>query len=331
MTRDDAFDRWYGLHFDRIRALCARILRDPVGAEDIAQEALLRAWVRRDQMRDEDVGAWLSVVARNLCISAMRKDRRSTPTESLPEVLDLDADPAAEVVSRESRRKVRSALARMGERHRNVLYLREVGGENYEELGSRFGLSAAGARTVVFRARRVLREHLAAVGEGFSGILLGIRIRIRSFVHRIHGPATAVEAGSGQFLNYALGVVLVTNFAFGGSAPSDIASASSRLPAVERVSAVSDHSVPSTLRVTDRRTIATEPSTPTGGSAAVGLSLDRGDPDEGTHPRGSLVLDPPGRLYLEVGGFIEEDGHESVPYNMAINMVDAGCDRTGLC
>lgn len=234
LPSDDAFDRWYALHFDRLRALCSRILRDPIGAEDIAQETLLRAWVRRDQLRDEDIGAWLSVVARNLCISSMRKEWRSSPTETLPEITDPDADPAVEVATRESRRSVRSALARMGERHRNVLYQHEVGGADYEELGSQFGLTAAGARTVAFRARRVLREHLVAVGESFSGILVGIRVRIRGIYDRAksnpHGLETGLipSAQIGINIALAIGVTLAGVGGIEAFGPGRVADASTK-------------------------------------------------------------------------------------------------------
>jgi RNA polymerase sigma factor (sigma-70 family) len=219
MARDEEFARWYHTHHDRIRALCARILRDQSAAEDMAQETLLRAWQRRDQMREEDLGAWLSVVARNLCLSAIRKDGRLIVTDELPERADHSADPAIEVGRRESRRNVRRALGKLGDRNRRVIDLREVRETNYEEIGSELGVSAEGARAIAFRARRVLREHLAAVGEGFSGVLVGIRIRVRSLRVRTRemirstnpGSAPAMQSGLNAFL--AIGLALTTGTA----------------------------------------------------------------------------------------------------------------------
>jgi len=110
MERDEAFARWYRLHHPRIRSLCARILRDESMAEDMAQEALLRAWTRHHEMREEDLGAWLTVVARNLCISSMRRDRRLVSMDPLPEAIDHGADPAVAAERRETRRNVRRAM-----------------------------------------------------------------------------------------------------------------------------------------------------------------------------------------------------------------------------
>jgi RNA polymerase sigma factor (sigma-70 family) len=220
MARDEEFARWYQTHHDRIRALCARILRDQSAAEDMAQETLLRAWQRRDQMREEDLGAWLSVVARNLCLSAIRKDGRLIVTDELPERPDHSADPAIEVGRRESRRNVRRALGALGDRNRRVIDLREVREANYEEIGSELGVSAEGARAIAFRARRVLREHLAAVGEGFSGVLVGIRIRVRTLRARARGAAGSVEGAAGPSLQAGLNFALAFGVVVAGVAGS---------------------------------------------------------------------------------------------------------------
>lgn len=217
LARDEEFARWYHAHHDRIRALCARILRDPIAAEDMAQETLLRAWQRRDQMREEDLGAWLSVVARNLCLSAIRKDGRLIITDELPERADHNADPAVEVGRRESRRNVRRALGKLGDRNRRVIDLREVREANYEEIGSELGVSAEGARAIAFRARRVLREHLSAVGEGFSGVLLGIRIRVRTTAMRGRSWM-ASEPAMTPLLQAGLAIAITTGVIFGSGA-----------------------------------------------------------------------------------------------------------------
>lgn len=224
MAHDAEFARWYTTHHDRIRALCSRILRDPTAAEDIAQETLLRAWERREQMREEDLGAWLSVVARNLCLSSLRKDGRVFVTDEIPDRPDFGADPAIEVGRRESRRNVRRALGRLGPRSRKVIDLREVREADYDEIGSELGLSAEGARAIAFRARKAMREHLTAVGEGFSGILVGIRVRISNLSHRVRQSASAAEAGSTPALQAALNFALATGIAISTIAGGSVGS-----------------------------------------------------------------------------------------------------------
>src|SRR5438128_2034115 len=110
----ETFERWFRAHHDRLVAQCVRMLGDRAAAEDVAQETLLRAWLGRERMREEDLGAWLTVVARNLCISHIRRRKRAVPSESLPESVDESSDPAVVVERLESRRAVRRALRQVG-------------------------------------------------------------------------------------------------------------------------------------------------------------------------------------------------------------------------
>ncbi len=320
---DAAFDRWYQLHFDRIRILCARILRDSSAAEDMAQEALLRAWVRRDQMREEDLGAWLSVVARNLCLSSLRRDGRVRFTDEVPEHVDAQADPAAEVVRRESRRNVRRALAKLGDRNRRVIYLREVREAEYEEIGSEFGVSAEGARTIAFRARRVLKEHLAAVGEGFSGILISVRVRLRNTAVRTRSWMSAEFAPTmqaGMNLALALGVVVAGVGTVGASR------APSRLP-IERVATVVVPEAPHRL---------SEPATPavhvSNGIGAFGGRRRGADP---LVPEAKITPFDPGDKKSQLGVTIMGetywayvDGVEGDGLDPAYRSIDATCETS---
>lgn len=190
------FEGWYRVYHDRILAQCVRLLGDRAAAEDIAQETLLRAWLGRERMREEDLGAWLSVVARNLCISHTRRQKKAVPTEVLPETADEGADPARVLERNESRRAVRRAMRQVGERHRVLLFRREVEGIDYDELGQELGLTPSGTRAVLFRARRVLRDRLAAVGEGLGAFVFGVRIKIRDAKVRVRGSFLSMESGA---------------------------------------------------------------------------------------------------------------------------------------
>lgn len=208
----EAFARWFKLYHARVLSQCVRTLGDRAAAEDIAQETLLRAWLGRERMREEDLGAWLSVVARNLCISHIRRQKKQVPTEVLPETLDESADPARLAERAESRRAVRAAMGQVGERHRRLLFLREVDGVDYEEISAELGLTPSGTRAVLFRARRVLRDRLAAVGEGFGAFIFGIRVKVSVFARRTRNvvaePFANAGAQAGMNLALALGVAV---------------------------------------------------------------------------------------------------------------------------
>ena len=150
---------------------CTRLLgHDAHAAEDAAQESLLKlhaAALRGQRLR---VRPWLSVVARNTCVDEQRRRRPDLPGE-LPEravaghdPFDLDA-------------ALSDAWTRLAGRHREVLYLREVLGFSYKEIGAVMGLSMAATETLVFRARAALkREYERSGGTSFGSALLGFQL-----------------------------------------------------------------------------------------------------------------------------------------------------------
>ena len=149
--------------------LCTRLLgHDAHAAEDAAQESLLKlhAAARRDG-RPLRVRPWLSVVARNTCVDEQRKRRPDLPGE-LPERAMPGDDPFALDPA------LADAWPRLSGRHREVLYLREVLGFSYKEIGSVMGLTMPATETLVFRARAALRREYersggSAVGCGLLG------------------------------------------------------------------------------------------------------------------------------------------------------------------
>jgi RNA polymerase sigma-70 factor, ECF subfamily len=160
---------------DRHRAwlvrLCTRLLgHDAHAAEDAAQESLLKLHAAARQGRPLRVRPWLTVVARNTCVDEQRRRRPDLPGE-LPERAVPSDDPFELDVA------LADAWSRLSGRHREVLYLREVLGFSYKEIGRVMGLSMAATETLVFRARTALRrEYERSGGSSFSGVLLGLQL-----------------------------------------------------------------------------------------------------------------------------------------------------------
>lgn len=152
--------------------LCTRLLGDDAhAAEDAAQESLLKlhAAARRDA-RPLRVRAWLTVVARNTCVDEQRRRR-----PDLPGVLPERAAPGDDPFSLDA--ALADAWPRLSGRHREVLYLREVLGFSYKEIGSAMSLSMPAVETLVFRARAALRrEYERAGGTAFGCGLFGFHL-----------------------------------------------------------------------------------------------------------------------------------------------------------
>ena len=214
----DDFDDWYRAHQRDLIAYCARFLHDEAAAADVAQEALFRAWSRREQFSGSaQVRPWLWRVARNLCIDNIRSRQRLVPSDTLPERQAGDgSDPALRLVLEDERRDVRQALSRLSDRHQQLLYRRDVEGVAYEELASDLGVSVEGARAVLFRARRCLQHQLKAISEGAAAGLVGVRLALHGLGRRL--GSQPVAAAVQPLVAAALAVGLSATVS--GAAPS---------------------------------------------------------------------------------------------------------------
>jgi RNA polymerase sigma-70 factor, ECF subfamily len=152
--------------------LCTRLLgHDAHAAEDAAQESLLKlhAAARRDG-RPLRVRPWLTVVARNTCVDEQRRRRPDLPGE-LPERAAPGDDPFQLDAA------LTDAWSQLSGRHREVLYLREVLGFSYKEIGAVMDLTMAATEALVFRARAALRrEYERSGGTSFGCVLLGLQL-----------------------------------------------------------------------------------------------------------------------------------------------------------
>lgn len=130
-------------------------------AEDIVQEALLRAWRHQDALADPDAGSvrgWLFTVVRNLVIDRERA-RRARPAEVAaeaaqePSITD-HAQAVADAVS------VRAALEHLSPDHRAVVEELYFRGRSMEEAAVALGVPPGTVKSRSYYALRALREHL---------------------------------------------------------------------------------------------------------------------------------------------------------------------------
>jgi len=161
-TTSDAptqFARVYEEHVWRVYGFLAYRLGDREGAEDLTQatfERALRAWPRYDPDR-APVSAWLMSIATNLLIDHHRRDRRPV---ALTEAGEGAIDGPEERWRGSS--TLLEALARLGEREREVLALRFGGDLPAAAVAQVLGLTEANVAQISSRALRRLREILGA-------------------------------------------------------------------------------------------------------------------------------------------------------------------------
>ena len=149
----------------RLQRYATRRLGDRHEAEELVQEALLRAYDHRDELATEDdVAAWSTCVTGRLVIDRLRVRGRSTCVAEVPEGTRVGRDTADVVVARDEARTALDALDAMPARQAAVLWAREVEGLAYGEICERFGMTEPAVRSVLSRARKALRKEFETRG-----------------------------------------------------------------------------------------------------------------------------------------------------------------------
>jgi RNA polymerase sigma-70 factor, ECF subfamily len=158
-------------HLDAAYNLARWLIRSPADAEDVVQEACLRALRFFDGYRGGDSRAWLLKIVRNTCYSWVKKNRPTQLSDEFDETVHsgevLGTDAEAKLISRANSEQVRKALETLPAGFREVLVLREIEELSYKEISDVTGVPMGTVMSSLSRARQRLREELrAATGKG---------------------------------------------------------------------------------------------------------------------------------------------------------------------
>jgi RNA polymerase sigma-70 factor (ECF subfamily) len=154
---DRSFERLYRRHVGDVYHYALAVLRNPTDAEDVTQTTFLNAYraYRRGE-RPQAPQNWLIAIAHNVCRQRFRQSQRR-PSEVAFE------DDVADTITDEdvpSAQDIRNALGHLAFNQRAALVMRELEGRTYGEIAEILGLSVSAVETLIFRARRALREQL---------------------------------------------------------------------------------------------------------------------------------------------------------------------------
>jgi len=145
-------------------AVTRHYLRDPEEARDVAQDVFIRLYERLDSFSGGDTfRAWLLRMARNASIDRLRRLKARPPVSDVSledAMLAGDDDPERNAAENARGRLVRRAVAQLGDKHREVLLLKEIQGLKLEEVAEVLGLPVG---TVKSRSNRARLELAAAL------------------------------------------------------------------------------------------------------------------------------------------------------------------------
>ena len=148
-------------HLDAAYGFARWLSRDPVLAQDVAQEAMLRALRYFHAFRGEEARPWLLRIVRNTW-SDMRLARRGerVPLDEAESVVDVGPDPEQSALAGDRRRQIAAALAALPEESREVLVLREIEELSYKHIAAVLDLPIGTIMSRLSRAREKLAVEL---------------------------------------------------------------------------------------------------------------------------------------------------------------------------
>ena len=171
-----AFDEMVSRYWDRIFSMVNQLLRNAQDAEEVTQDAFIRAHRGLANFRGESAfSTWLYQIATNLARNRYwywwrrKRDQSisldaplgSDNTTTLAEILPAETETPDDItVTREFVTRIGTGMERLGTKHREILILRNVKNLSYEEIAKILGISVGTVKSRIARARESLRSKL---------------------------------------------------------------------------------------------------------------------------------------------------------------------------
>jgi RNA polymerase sigma-70 factor (ECF subfamily) len=154
-------------HLDAAFNLARWILRGRSDAEDVAQEAMLRALRFFRGFHSGDARAWLLQIVRNTCYTWLEKNRPMELTTEFDEELYSQAGstPESLAIAGDNRERLTRAIEALPPRFREVLVLRELQGCSYKEIAAITAMPLGTVMSALARARQRLQRGLTQAGH----------------------------------------------------------------------------------------------------------------------------------------------------------------------
>jgi len=167
----NAFSEIVELYKDKVYQICYRMLGNPTEAEDLAQEAFVRAYINITSYNmNRKFSTWLYRIATNLCIDRIRKkkpdfylDAEIAGTEGLTMYSQVAADiqlPEDEVENMELQETIQKEILKLPEKYRSVIVLKYIEELPLKEISEILDLPLGTVKTRIHRGREALREQL---------------------------------------------------------------------------------------------------------------------------------------------------------------------------
>ena len=161
-------------HLDAAYRFARWLSRSPSDADDLVQEAILRAFRAFDALRGSDVKAWLLTIVRNCHLTAVKQQQRRglvpLPDEHDPQdghaMTATTPDPESLTMRRDEERTLNRLLSSLPDEHREVLMLREIEEMDYRQIAAVTNVPIGTVMSRLARARAALKARWLQEAEG---------------------------------------------------------------------------------------------------------------------------------------------------------------------
>lgn len=161
-------------HLDAAYRFARWLTRSPEDADDIVQEAVLRAYRGFETLRGSNAKAWLLTIIRNCHSTALKQQQRRAlvplPEEHDPRdgpaMIASGPEPEDTAIRRDQQRTLEALMAQLPEDFRTVLILREIEDMDYNEIAAVTNVPIGTVMSRLARARSALRKRWSVQNEG---------------------------------------------------------------------------------------------------------------------------------------------------------------------
>jgi RNA polymerase sigma factor (sigma-70 family) len=151
---------------NKLYRFALRFLNNEEEAKDVVQEVFIRVWNGREQMNEiQNWEAWCMRITRNLSLDRIRSMTRKK-TQPIEETFNVRHDamtPHETTESVESMERITHLIAKLPEKQRQIIHLRDIEGYSYNEICDIMEIDLNQVKVNLFRARNAVREKLMKI------------------------------------------------------------------------------------------------------------------------------------------------------------------------
>lgn len=161
----------YNKYCDGMFHIAYRFMKSVEDAEDVMQEAFIKAFKKLHQYQGEvTFGAWLKRIVINQCLDRLKYEKQQLLSldDHHMEVVHTEDDYRSEEENLELKGQIMEAIACLSDKYRIVVLLYLVEGYDHKEISEILGITETASRTKLLRGKRKLQGHLKAYEHGIG-------------------------------------------------------------------------------------------------------------------------------------------------------------------